>query len=92
MRKIEEQMLSAIEAGKYWTSGNTFVNPCVGFTEVHLHGNHIANVDSSYGTVEVNKKTLKNYPTRTTMSRLKALGVDVCQRNNQVVLDGEILK
>jgi hypothetical protein len=39
--------------------------------------------------VQVDTATLLEWPTRTTMSRLRALGADVCTRKGVVMLDGE---
>ena len=89
MRKIETKMLDAIKDGELMLSGNTQVrllwaNPdgthCC---EVSLHGNDIATVyaftigdDVSLFAVP-NLLTLNEYPTATTKSRLRALGVHV---------------
>jgi hypothetical protein len=90
MRKIEQQMNNAIAQGESWTGSNTQVVTLVnGVSEVFLHGHHIA---QCYGTeTEVDIKTLLNWPTRTTMSRLRALGVDVCTRRGDIYLNGEKL-
>ena len=90
MRKIEKQMNNAIARGESWAGGNTQVVTLVnGVSEVFLHGHHIA---QCYGTeTEVDIKTLLNWPTRTTMSRLRALGVDVCTRRGDIYLNGEKL-
>lgn len=83
-------MLKAIENGQNKVLGNTYVNPVIGGIQVWLHGNHIATVDYSYGgSVIVNKETLKKYPTNTTKSRLRALGVDVRTVKGIVMLDGK---
>lgn len=97
MRKIEQEMTAAIAAHRNWSSGNTQVvtKPfdCTGFfSEVFLHGNHIAIVWTfSNGTrrLSVNTETLAAWPTPTTKSRLRALGADVCHRNNRLYLDGQ---
>ena len=68
--------------------------------DVFLHGHHIATVwgicngvetPRDQWTVEVNTNTLRAWPTRTTMSRLRALGVDVCARKGEVLLNGETI-
>ncbi len=88
MRKIEEKMLDAIENSRDWTSGNTeVISDGDGLSWVYLHGNRIA--CSSNGTVETDRQTLRTWPTRTTMSRLRALGVDVCTRKGDIYLNGE---
>lgn len=93
MRKIEKDMLHAIERKRSWAGENTTVRVDTGHTraEVLLHGNHIADVWYSAGgswKVEVNKVTLGRWPTATTKSRLRALGVNLTQRDFQLFIDG----
>lgn len=90
MRKIELEMLAAIKSGTRFAKGNTTVEITDVNAEVYLHGNHIATV-SGFGIVEVNTSTLLKYPTRTTLSRLRALDVDVYVRKGEVFLNGEPL-
>lgn len=84
MRKIEQQMLKALRDGRDWQNGNTRVTAagCV-----YLHGNLIATWCD--GELEVNRATLVRWPTVTTMSRLRALGADVCRRDFTPYLDGQ---
>jgi hypothetical protein len=90
MRVIEQNMLNAIQAKKAFTSANT----CVSFDNqdatVYLHGHRIATV-CPVGIVTVDQGTLLDYPTNTTKSRLRALGVDVCTKKGVLFLDGEPL-
>ena len=95
MRQIETDMLEAIKHARDWKKDNTRVEIDAGyrtyFADVYLHGNHIAEIICRMGCddkVKPNIDTLLDYPTRTTMSRLRALGVDVCTRKGQVMLDG----
>ena len=94
MRVIEKEMLEAIKYGRDWSKDNTSVTFDLDYREyadVRLHGNHIASVKLREGRpmlVRPNTDTLLNWPTRTTMSRLRALGVDVGTRKGQVMLDG----
>lgn len=98
MRKIEQQMMSAIAQQRNWQSGNTQVTT-VNFdgggarSEIYLHGNHIANVwtgePDPLPTLWVNRETLAAWPTPTTKSRLRALGADVYTKNHTTYLDGE---
>jgi hypothetical protein len=92
MRVIEKEMLSAIKQGRNWSKDNTRVEPIrsTGGADVFLHGHHIAIVDKR-GNVGVMVNTLRAWPTRTTMSRLRALGVDVCTRKGEVMLNGAAL-
>jgi hypothetical protein len=89
MRKIEEQMWEAINSLKNWQGGNTAVVHTGSCARVFLHGHHIAYVNTMTGKVFANKTTLAAYPTNTTKSRLRALGVDVYTKNGITYLDGE---
>ncbi len=94
MRKIEEKMLYACPKGKNWCSGNTRV---VSFTSnderpvsrVFLYGHELGEWFRDTGTFEVKISTLKTWPTVTTRSRLRALGVDVRQQDGHQILNGE---
>lgn len=90
MRLIEQEMLEAIKHGRDWSKDNTRVEPVqyTGGADVFLHGHHIATVQRN-GLTLVMTHTLRAWPTRTTMSRLRALGVDVCTRKGQVLLSGK---
>lgn len=88
MRKIEKQMIQAIYDRKAWQSGNTTVSPIDDVNSaVFLHGNHIADVNSTNGFVMVVTHTLRAYPTVTTKSRLRALGANVSTRKGVTYLD-----
>jgi hypothetical protein len=95
MRLIETEMLKAIREGRDWSKDNTRVetNTVDGttFTKVFLHNHKIASTAMWKGSlaVETCKDTLREWPTRTTMSRLRALGVDVCTRKGEVMLNGQ---
>lgn len=84
MRKIEKEMLEAIHSRKDWHNDNTVVfffgagetgNPHGSRSEVYLHGNHIASFWHDSGDVEYNSHFFREWPTRTTVSRLRALGI-----------------
>ena len=79
MRQIEKFMLAAIEHHVPWSMSNTQVTIDANVAHVFLHGNHIASVLNGNldGPVMVNIDTLRRYPTVTTKSRLRALGVNV---------------
>lgn len=69
-RKIEDQMIAAIRAGKDWQSGNTRVSQSVGACQVFLHDNLIAECGhATNGT----RWTLAGWNTTTTRSRINAL-------------------
>jgi hypothetical protein len=97
MRKIEQQMLDMIHNKESGICGsNTFVeyvndaNPYGDRSEVYLHGHHIASYWYRYGgSLEVNERTLLEYPTATTKSRLKALGANVKTSKGKVYLDNK---
>ena len=87
MRKIEEKMVAAVTNVENWSNGNTMVawfgsaqrdNMHTGY--VFLHGHHIATVYRD-GTVVPDLLTLAEWPTTTTKSRLRALGVNVYTKN-----------
>ena len=91
MRKIEKFMLAAIEHHVPWSMSNTQVTIDANVAHVFLHGNHIASVLNGNldGPVMVNIDTLRAYPTPTTKSRLRALGVNVYTKNFKTFLNGE---
>lgn len=88
MRKIEEQMNDAIHRHVRWQSANTLVSPLDELTvAIYLHGHEIALINQRTGFVMTNVDTLRRYPTSTTKSRLRALGVNVYTRNGLTYLD-----
>jgi hypothetical protein len=88
MRKIEQQMLAAIQKRSNWALDNTSVAPIDDVNSaVYLHRNHIADVNSRTGLVMVNKETLARWSTPTTKSRLRALGANVTTRKGVTYLD-----
>jgi hypothetical protein len=86
MRQIEKKMIDAIKQGRNFTLDNTHVKIDANTAHVFLHGNHIASVVND---VIVNKHTLKLFPTPTTKSRLRALGVDVYTKKGITYLYGK---
>lgn len=91
MRKIEMQMVEAIRNGKNWSKDNTCVTFDTGANEnrknylVVLHGNPIAR-----GCVGKTPEAISfcGWVTKTTCSRLRALGVDVKVVNRIPVVEG----
>jgi len=74
MRKIEAQMIEAINAKQNWSSGNTEVQRVSDyFFVVYLHGNKIATIDDSSLTLFDG-----GYRSATTKSRLNALCSEFC--------------
>jgi len=74
MRKIEKAVWALINAHKEGTIDNTSVEWAGEVATIRLHGNAIA-IYRGAGVVEVNAETARRWPTRTTVSRLRALGV-----------------
>jgi hypothetical protein len=83
MRKIEQEMVSAIRNFKDWKSGNTEVTCLRAHTliwiHVFLHGNLIAtiifkNENLQHGKIEL---TNSGWATRTTHSRLNAIIIGI---------------
>lgn len=96
MRKIERDMLAAITSGKDWHSANTMVvhsdhvgNPYLRCS-VYLHGHVIAEIDRG-GVVHALHSTFRHWPTRTTASRLRALGVDARLIKHEATINGVTL-
>jgi len=89
MRLIEKKMIDAIAQGRNFTLDNTHVKIDANTAHVFLHGNHIASVVN--GKPIVNIETLRTYPTVTTKSRLRALGVDVYTKNHVTYLNEEAI-
>jgi hypothetical protein len=78
MRAIEKQMCEAVKERRTWGLDNTRVQNMDGINmAVYLFGNHIADVNTMTNEVKVNEQTFARFPTRTTKSRLRALGADV---------------
>ena len=73
MRKIETQMIQAIQQNKNWSSGNTQVITEDNTSKVYLHGNHIATVTDDNMTIYDG-----GWQSVTTKSRLNALCSEFC--------------
>jgi len=86
MRKIEQQMIEAIQNKRNWKSGNTSVEYLpeietvtrarIEMAKVYLFGNCIATYSYYNNTAYIVASTLVKWPTVTTFSRLRALGFD----------------
>lgn len=97
-RKIEQRMCAAVADIYNWHEDNTEVrvglNEATGQTcaRVYLHGNHIATLTQvRHDKLELNviRSTLHDWPTNTTISRLRALGADIRLDRRNVYLNGE---
>ena len=92
MRVIEKKMINAINSQSNFALDNTTVQKIDDVNmAVYLHGNEIATVNSRTGFVMVNKVTLKQWPSNTTKSRLRALGMMVNTIKGQIFLNGVAL-
>ena len=91
MRKIEKQMIEAINNGSDFKSANTEVVFFAGtLATVYLHGHKIATVKKRIGDdeIEADRETFRDWPTATTRSRLRALGIDASIKNFEACIDG----
>ena len=75
MRKIEQEMIDAIQENRDWSKANTTVsyNEETGTAVIRLHGNKIAEVDDDSMTIFDG-----GWRTNTTKSRLNALCSEFC--------------
>ena len=80
MRKIEEKMIQAIINGKNFRQGNTEVKVFDKHIDVLLHGNLIAQIDTTKKPYVMKVDNCGWYSV-TTKSRLNALGCRIVQRN-----------
>ena len=82
MRLIEQQMLQAVHTKANWSKDNTEVVYYMSdnISHIRLHGHHIADYDHNDGTLVADLQKLATWPTVTTKSRLRALGVNVYTR------------
>ena len=92
MRKIEQEMVEAIHYGSPMHKQNTAVtwegnDPRRG--TVSLHGNVIATVSS--GTIHPWPETFRRFPTATTASRLRALGIDARIIGGRATINGKYI-
>jgi hypothetical protein len=96
MRKIEKQMIEAVLSGDNWKSGNTevvhYIDDGFFYADIYLHGNHIATAKCStwdrLTDVRPNERTFSRWPTATTRSRLRALGVNASITKGFAYIDG----
>lgn len=89
MRKIESLMCNAVTQRIPWQLNNTTVTATKEndpyhqfhvstYVTIYLHGSRIAYQDPYQPhELRIDHATLKKYPTRTTLSRLRALGFDL---------------
>jgi len=90
MRVIEAKMINAVNSRENFALANTsvhYIKDC-NYSEVYLHSHMIAIKYHDTDTLEVNTKTLFDWPTVTTKSRLRALGANVTTKKGIIYLDG----
>lgn len=89
MNKLEEKMVFAVKNKKTATFANTnvFYNKKTNISSVFLHGNQIGSYDHHTSIMEINNC---GWITKTTKSRLNALGASIRQKNFRmlVTIDG----
>ena len=101
-RKIEVAMCAAVADLREWRCDNTEVElhrdcsitDARYYAVVRLHGHAIATVvQARHDTMRVivDESTLRQWPTNTTLSRLRALGADVRVAKRIVYLNGEAI-
>ena len=87
MNKIEQAMSRAVHCQQNWAGGNTSVvfsdSLPKGYAgEVFLHGNRIAWILTN-GELEADRDTMRKWQTRTTASRMRALGFQAYFKNGR---------
>lgn len=95
MRKIEKLMLLAVYKRWNFKLDNTKVeylaspNDQGGMSAIYLHDNLIAYYDHQSSALKVDLNTLRNWPSMTTRSRLRALGANLVSIKGTLHLDGK---
>lgn len=103
MKKIEQLMVKAVHNAINWKMSNTEVRRerssynthTVHVLSVHLYGNHIADVTvypaTGIAVPAANRTTFIEWPSRTTASRLRALGINASLKSSIPYIDGHAL-
>jgi len=93
MRKIESSMITAVHTKANWFKGSTAVqyNEYTYTSCIRLHGNIIATYGPMDAVVKPRLDTFREWPTVTTRSRLRALGVNASIEGGQAMIDGELI-
>ena len=89
MRKLEQKMVAALNNAENFNGSNTTVlyDKNSNQSSILLHGHLIAEYNHARGAVYANIETLARYPTNTTKSRLRALGVNVYTKKGVTYLN-----
>ena len=100
MRKLEHLMMKAVHDAVNWKLSNTevrrerssYATHTVHILSVYLHGNHIADVTvypaTGVAVAAANRATFIDWPSRTTVSRLRALGINASRPRGVPHIDG----
>lgn len=88
MRKIEQAMALAVRTGDNFKSGNTQVLHTGALVEVYLHGHLIARQDRYDANDSAMRFTFAGWATRTTASRLRALGARIETKAGRTYANG----
>jgi hypothetical protein len=101
MRKIEQQIWNLIKSKKSGTIDNSRVvylpelnepmHARIEHAKIYLHGHHIATYTYSMDRVDYNPVTLASWPTSTTKSRLRALGVNVYTKKGKTFVNDRLI-
>jgi hypothetical protein len=89
MRKLEQKMVEALNNSENFNGNNTTVifDKSTNQSSIFLHGHLIAEYNHTRCAVYANGETLARYPTNTTKSRLRALGVNVYTKKGVTYLN-----
>ena len=94
MRLIEQQMSNAVYNKANWSKDDTAVyfNEHNDTSLIRLHGNLIATYkhDGLYKVIP-SYSMFSSWPTRTTASRLRALGIKASIKGGEAAIDGELV-
>lgn len=90
-RKVDENMANAVFARKDWSEGHNRVSfsdaQTLGVGSVSYRGNVIVIIMDD-GELRINPPVIREYPTMTTMRKLRALGFDARIKNGIPVVNG----
>lgn len=91
MRKVEIFMLKTLWEKRNAVNGNTSIVhfPTQNISKVKLYNNLIATVNftKKYPKVTINLPVVIKFPTKTTFSRLRALGIKIRKTEGGIYLD-----
>lgn len=93
MRKIEQQMNTAVYNKDTFQLNNTLVSysEAVNISTIYLHGHIIAVYIHDTQAMMPSIAVFKDWPTKTTASRLRALGIKASLKQGEAAIDGVVL-